>query len=100
MEIKSQVCEPFQVIERVGPIAYKLLLPATAKIHLGFHVSVLKKKVDLVTTVIATLLEFDGEGKVILKSIKILARRLVKQGDSLTNQILVQWAHIPEGEVI
>ena len=38
-------CGPFEVLERIGPIAYRLAFPASTRAHNVFHVSLLKKYV-------------------------------------------------------
>jgi hypothetical protein len=38
-------CEPFEILERIGTIAYRLSLPPTIRAHNVFHVSLLKKYV-------------------------------------------------------
>ncbi|KAM1097370.1 hypothetical protein ACFX19_015033 [Malus domestica] len=44
---------PFEILARVGSVAYKLKLPSHSKIHLVFHVSCLKKKLG--TSVVPTI---------------------------------------------
>ena len=36
---------PYQIMQNIGSVAYKLELPPTTKIHLIFHVSCLKKAI-------------------------------------------------------
>lgn len=38
---------PFQIEEKIGPIAYKLKLFPTSKVHQNFHVSLLKNLVQI-----------------------------------------------------
>lgn len=44
-KLAPRYCGPFQVLERVGPVAYKLALPSHIWVHNVFHVSLLKKYV-------------------------------------------------------
>ena len=36
---------PFEVLEGIGPVAYRLAFPASTRTHNAFHVSLLKKYV-------------------------------------------------------
>jgi hypothetical protein len=42
-KLAPRYCGTFQILERVGPVAYRLALPLTVKAHNVFHVSLLKK---------------------------------------------------------
>jgi hypothetical protein len=46
---------PYQVLERIGPVSYRLQLPQRAHIHDVFHVAFLKKFDDTAPTAIPTL---------------------------------------------
>jgi hypothetical protein len=86
---------PFEILERVGPVAYRLALPPTyASVHNVFHVSMLRKyvhdpshvlKVD--TPEVKIDLSFDE------KAIAILDRRVQKLRNKTIPLVLVQWQH-------
>lgn len=45
LKLCSRYYGPYQIIERIGQAAYELELPYCSKIHLIFHISLLKKKI-------------------------------------------------------
>ena len=63
-KLAPQFCGSFSIIERIGPVAYRLALPLTVKVHNVFHVSLLKKYVKDANHVIewsVLQVELDGE---------------------------------------
>eukprot|EP00253_Pinus_taeda_P020528 PITA_20528 len=44
-QLAPQYCGPFQILARIGLVAYQLALPGHIRVHNVFHVSMLKKYV-------------------------------------------------------
>eukprot|EP00253_Pinus_taeda_P019164 PITA_19164 len=85
---------PFQILARVGPVAYQLALPSHIRIHNVFHVSVLKKYVYDPKHVIKWQdVRVEPEGEVLVEPQSILDRREVRLRKRVITQIKVLWQH-------
>eukprot|EP00253_Pinus_taeda_P024865 PITA_24865 len=82
---------PYQVLQRIGEVAYKLALPPTAKIHPAFHVSCLKKVIGNNCRVQTSLPELDEEGSIWLQPEQVLDTRDKHLRGRMIKEVLVKW---------
>ena len=83
-KMAPQFCRP-------GPIAYRLALPPTMKVHDVFHVSLLKKYVKDVDHVIDWyVLQMEPNGEFQLKPQCILQRKMLMLQNRAFDQVKVQ----------
>lgn len=87
--------EPFEIVECIGPAAYKLQLPAEALIRPIFHISQLKAHIPDHTTVFSHLPATVDLSTVNVWPEKILDRKMVKKNNAIHVQVLIQWSSLP-----
>ncbi|GJT07557.1 ty3-gypsy retrotransposon protein [Tanacetum coccineum] len=87
-----------QVLERVEKVAYRLALPYSCKIHLVFHVSLLKPSLGTGEEQVTNLLEDEHEGQPVEQPLAICDTRIVLQKGIPVRQVLVQWNGRPPEE--
>jgi hypothetical protein len=86
---------PYQVLQRIGSVAYKLELPADSQVHPIFHVSQLKPFTPDYSPVFKELPKVAELDTGQPEPDEILERRLVKKGNSAIPQVLVRWSNVP-----
>ncbi|KAF5778414.1 putative nucleotidyltransferase, Ribonuclease H [Helianthus annuus] len=82
---------PYQVLDRIGPVAYRLNLPTEARIHNVFHVSMLRKCTGNPVQQITPLHLVDSSSKIALQPRHILNSRTLLRGNTSVPQLLIQW---------
>ncbi|KAK2367199.1 hypothetical protein QL285_080510 [Trifolium repens] len=89
---------PFEIIARIGNVAYKLKLPDHAKIHPVFHVSQLKQFKGVSAERYIPLPLTMSESGPIIHPMEVLDARTIMRGTQKINQVLVQWDQLPAAE--
>nr|GEU49498.1 ribonuclease III domain-containing protein [Tanacetum cinerariifolium] len=91
-KFSSKFFGPFQVLAKVGKVAYKLKLPDNAKVH---HVSQLKPCYsDSVS--MGSFHLCDNEGLLAATPLKLLDQRMVKHNNKMVVFGLIQWSNRSE----
>lgn len=83
---------PFEIIDRVGLVAYKLKLPEETKVHNIFHVSLLKGRIKNKYTANPKFPDTDEY------PVAVLDTRKIKVRGHLEEEILVQWSNLLAGD--
>jgi hypothetical protein len=94
-KLASHFFGPYQILSRIGAVAYKLALPDTSRIHPVFHVSLLKKKLGDMFQVTSHLPPFSTDNTPMLKPLLIRDYHWFKNGDKYVTKALVQWSSLP-----
>ena len=76
-KLSPRYCGTFEVLDIIGPIAYKLAFPASTRAHNVFHASLLKKYVHDPNHVINwDVIQVELEGEFRIKPMHILDRKV------------------------
>eukprot|EP00253_Pinus_taeda_P009877 PITA_09877 len=93
-KLAPRYCGSFQILARIGPVAYQLTLPSHIRVHNVFHVSILKKYVYDPKRVIQWQdIQVEPEGEVLVEPLNILDRREVQLRKRVITQVKVQSRH-------
>uniref|UniRef100_A0A2N9HVX1 Integrase catalytic domain-containing protein n=1 Tax=Fagus sylvatica TaxID=28930 RepID=A0A2N9HVX1_FAGSY len=83
---------PYQILEKVGAVAYKLDLPNDALIHPVFHVSCLKAKLGQSILPLNKLPPVNSLGHITPEPVQILQQRhITTRRQQKGTEVLVQW---------
>jgi len=96
-KLASRYYDPYLVLEKCGPVAYKLQLLAHSRIHPVFHVSLLKPFHTTAGQAAPHQTELPpvaDDRVVILEPQTILDTRWIKHGGHLVKESLVHWKNL------
>ena len=89
--LASRYYGPFEVVERIGSIGYRITFPPNTKSHNVFHVSLLKKYVHDPNHVINwDVIQVEPEGEFQIDPMHILARKVTMLWNQAIGQVKVQ----------
>ena len=99
-KLSPRYCGPFEVLERIGPVAYRIAFPVSTRAHNVFHVSLLKIYVHDPNHLINwDLIQVEPKGDFQTEPMRILDRKVTMLWNRAIGQVKVQWEHYEPEEV-
>ncbi|XP_070005380.1 uncharacterized protein [Nicotiana sylvestris] len=96
-KLSSKYYDPYMVIQKVGPVAYKLSLPTDLLLHPTFHVSLLKPCYAVLARIShPPMLNISSPN--CPKQVSTLDKRMIRKGNKVVVQLLIQWEHLDEAQ--
>jgi hypothetical protein len=97
-KLASRYCGPFEILERIGPVYYKISFPSSIAVHNVFHVSLLKKYIPDANHVIDwNVIQVEQEGAFQVHPVHILDRKIKQLQNRAIEIVKVQWTwYAPE----
>ena len=75
-KLAARYCGPFEILERIGSVAYMLALPASITVHNVFHVLLLKEYIlDANPVIDWNVIQVEQEGVLQVHHVRILDRK-------------------------
>ena len=90
LKLAAKFYGPYEVIEKIGSVAYRLALPERSRVHPVFHVSQLKKAIGQ-AKVQKQLPQVNEQGSFDLVPLRQLETRSILRDHKMVYQRLVQW---------
>ena len=98
-KLAPQYCGPFEILSRIGQVAYQLAIPPNSRVHNVFYISVLKKYVHDSTHVMnQNDVQVEPEGDFLVEQDCILERREISLQNNTIGQVKVEWKHLSPEE--
>ncbi|XP_023904375.1 uncharacterized protein LOC112016101 [Quercus suber] len=90
-KISPRFFGPFQIVQCIGEVAYKVALPKDCPIQLVFHISCLRQKLGAQVIPLPSLPSMDSAGILQLEPVAILQQRSKQLRSRTITEVLVQW---------